>query len=167
MRCGDAFGASGGAGAPLILLHGYPQDHHALPRVASAFAEHFHVIVPDLRGYGPSDAPPDDPAHTVYSKRAMARDIVALMDVLGIGRAHLLGHDRGARVASWLALDHPGRVDRLGIIEILPTAASWRAFDAELALALWHSTFLTQPAPLPERLIGADPDFYLKTMIAR
>src|SRR6056297_3636728 len=114
-----------GAGEPLILLHGYPQNHMAWEKVAPAFAEHFDVIVADLRGYGDSDAPPDDPDHRTYSKREMARDIVGLMDVLGIGRAHVLGHDRGARVSYRLALDHPDRVARLGIVEVVPTGDFW------------------------------------------
>ena len=156
-----------GAGAPLILLHGFPQTHRAWARVAPVFASHFDTIVPDLRGYGASDAPPDDPGHTVYSKRTMARDVLGLMAALGLGRAHVLGHDRGARVAYRLALDHPDRVDRLGIIEVLPTADYWRRFDAGLGMAIWHWTFLAQPAPLPERMIGADPGFFAETMLHR
>jgi haloacetate dehalogenase len=142
-----------GAGAPLILLHGYPQNHMSWEKVAPTFARHFDVIVPDLRGYGESDAPPDDTEHTVYSKREMARDIVGMMDALGIGRAHVLGHDRGARVSYRLALDHPDRVDRLGIVEAVPTGDFWAAWTAELAFKAYHWTFLAQPAPLPERMI--------------
>lgn len=150
-----------GAGAPLVLLHGYPQNGLCWWRVAPALAARFRVIVPDLRGYGQSDAPADDAAHTVYSKRAMALDIIGLMDVLGIGRAMILGHDRGARVTYRLALDHPGRVSRIGIIEIAPTADYWAAWNAEMAMAAYHWTFLAQPPPLPERMIGADPVAYL------
>jgi haloacetate dehalogenase len=105
----------GGAGDPVMLLHGYPQNHMTWAAVAPRLAQSFDVIVPDLRGYGDSDAPPDDAAHTTYSKRTMARDIVGLMDALGLERAHVIGHDRGARVAYRLALDHPARVARLGI----------------------------------------------------
>jgi haloacetate dehalogenase len=155
-----------GAGAPLLLLHGYPQNHMTWARVAPTLAERFDVIVPDLRGYGASDAPEDDAAHTVYSKRTMAADIVALMDALALPRAHVIGHDRGARVAYRLALDHPGRVDRLGICEVVPTGDFWRAWDADLALAAYHWTFLAQPAPLPERMIGADPAAYLDWTLA-
>ena len=154
-----------GQGAPLILLHGFPQNHRAWGPVMPEFARHFDVIVPDLRGYGASDAPPDDSAHRVYSKRRMARDIVALMDHYGLERAHLLGHDRGARVAYRFALDHPARIDRLGIIEILPTADYWRAMDAQLAMAIWHWPFLAQPAPLPETLIGARPGWFIDTLM--
>ncbi|MFW5641498.1 MAG: alpha/beta fold hydrolase [Roseicyclus sp.] len=155
-----------GAGAPLILLHGYPQTHMAWEKVAPALAEDFDVIVPDLRGYGESDAPPPDDAHVAYSKREMARDIVGLMDALGLARAHLLGHDRGARVAYRLALDHPGRVARLGIVEVVPTGDFWAAWSAELGLRAYHWTFLAQPAPLPERMILADGPAYLDWTLA-
>lgn len=151
----------GGAGTPLILLHGYPQNHHCWETVAPTLARHFDVIVPDLRGYGDSDAPPDDATHSTYSKRTMAGDIVGLMDALGINRAHVLGHDRGGRVAYRMALDHPARVDRLGIIEIVPTGDFWANWSADLGLAAYHWTFLAQPAPLPERMIGADPAGYI------
>ncbi len=150
-----------GNGVPLILLHGFPQNHACWAPVAPALADHFDVIVPDLRGYGESDAPPDDAGHSVYSKRQMARDVVRLMDALGLERAHVLGHDRGARVTYRMALDHPDRVDRLGIIEIVPTGDFWAAWNAELALAAYHWTFLAQPAPLPERMIDADPVAYI------
>lgn len=151
-----------GRGAPLILLHGYPQNHMCWHRVAPALAEHFHVIVPDLRGYGDSDTPPDDAEHTAYSKREMARDIVGLMDALSIDRAAILGHDRGARVTYRLALDHPDRVRQLGIIEVVPTGDFWAAWDADLAMSAYHWTFLAQPAPMPETLIGADPVGYVE-----
>lgn len=147
-----------GIGAPLILLHGFPQNHHCWEKIAPALAERFDVIVPDLRGYGESDAPEGVAA---YSKREMALDIVGLMDALGLERAHVLGHDRGARVSYRLALDHPDRVDRLGIIEIVPTGDFWAAWNAELAMAAYHWTFLAQPAPLPERMIAADGPGYI------
>lgn len=150
-----------GAGTPLILLHGYPENHACWGKIAPTLAAQFHVIVPDLRGYGESDAPPDDAAHSVYAKRTMAQDIVGLMDALNLPRAHVLGHDRGGRVAYRLALDHPDRVDRLGIIEIVPTGPFWASWNAELAMKAYHWTFLAQPAPLPERMIGADPVAYI------
>jgi haloacetate dehalogenase len=150
-----------GTGAPLILLHGFPQNALCWSRVAPAFAGEFRVIVPDLRGYGRSDAPADDTGHRAYSKRTMAEDVVRLMDTLGLERAMILGHDRGARVTYRLALDHPDRASRLGIIEIVPTADFWAAWNAELALSAYHWTFLAQPAPLPERMIGADPVAYI------
>ncbi len=155
-----------GRGAPLVLLHGFPQNHACWAGVAPALARHFDVIVPDLRGYGESDAPADDAEHRVYSKRRMARDIVGLLDRLGLEKANVLGHDRGARVTYRMALDHPDRVDRLGIIEIVPTGDFWAAWNADLALAAYHWTFLAQPAPLPERMIGADPVAYIDWTLA-
>ncbi|NPD19923.1 alpha/beta fold hydrolase [Alterinioella nitratireducens] len=156
----------GGEGAPLILLHGFPQNHMAWEKLAPDLAKDFHCIIPDLRGYGDSDAPADDADHHVYSKRAMAGDIVGLMDFLGLERAHVLGHDRGARVAYRLALDHPDRVERLGIIEVVPTGDFWRAWDADLALKAYHWSFLAQPAPLPERMICADGPGFIDWTLA-
>lgn len=156
----------GGAGEPLVLLHGYPENGLCWSRVAPAFGRRFRVIVPDLRGYGESDAPADDAGHRTYSKREMARDIVALLAELGFISAHVLGHDRGARVAYRLALDHPQAVRRLGIIEILPTSEYWAHWDANLGMAAYHWTFLAQPAPLPERMIGADPVAYYDWTLA-
>lgn len=151
-----------GEGPPLFLLHGFPENHICWERIAPDLARDFHVIVPDLRGYGDSDAPADDPDHHTYSKREMARDIVGLMDYMGLERAHVVGHDRGARVTYRLALDHPDRVDRIGIVEVVPTADFWAAWDAELALKAYHWTFLAQPAPVPERMINADPLAYFE-----
>lgn len=156
----------GGEGPPLILLHGFPQNHMAWAKVAPELAQHFHCIIPDLRGYGDSDAPADDADHHVYAKREMAQDIIGLMDFLGLERAHVLGHDRGARVAYRLALGHPERVDRLGIIEIVPTGDFWRAWDAELAIKAYHWTFLAQAAPLPERMIAADGPGFIDWTLA-
>jgi haloacetate dehalogenase len=150
-----------GSCAPLILLHGYPQNGMCWSRVAEQFAQRFRVLIPDLRGYGDSDAPPDDAGHQTYSKRQMAADVIALMDHLDLPEAHILGHDRGARVAYRLALDHPARVRRLGIIEIAPTAEYWDSWGHDLGMAAYHWTFLAQPHPLPERMIGADPVAYL------
>ncbi len=150
-----------GSGPPLILLHGYPQNHMTWAPVAKDFAKHHRCIIPDLRGYGDSSAPEDDADHKTYSKRQMARDIVALMDQLGHETAHVLGHDRGARVAYRLALDHPDRVSKLGIIEIVPTGDFWSRWDAQLALKAYHWTFLAQAAPMPETMIAADPRAYL------
>lgn len=163
VQCGDVRLSvhRAGQGTPLIALHGYPQNHHCWAKVAPALAEHFDVIIPDLRGYGDSDAPADDPDHLTYSKRQMATDIVALMDALDIPEAHILGHDRGGRLAYRLALDHPRRVHKLGIIEIVPTGDFWASWDANLAMKAYHWTFLAQPAPLPERMIGADPAGYI------
>ncbi|MBO6602491.1 alpha/beta fold hydrolase [Rhodophyticola sp.] len=149
-----------GQGARLILLHGYPQNHMSWAKIAPALAEEFHVIIPDLRGYGESDIPPNDAENRAYSKREMALDIVGLMDALDLPRAHILGHDRGARVSYRLALDHPDRVDRLGIIEIVPTGDFWAHWGADLAMKGYHWTFLAQPSPLPERMISSDGPAY-------
>ena len=156
----------GGEGPPLICLHGYPQNHMCWAKIAPDLARDFHVIIPDLRGYGDSNAPADDADHHTYSKREMAADIVGIMDFMGLEKAHILGHDRGARVTYRLALDHPDRVDRLGIIEVVPTADFWAAWNAELALKAYHWTFLAQPAPVPERMIGADPVAYYDWTLA-
>ena len=156
-----------GQGAPLVLLHGYPQNGNCWHALAPRFAERFDVIVPDLRGYGRSDAPEDtalDPQG--YTKRTMARDIAGLLDALGIEAAHILGHDRGARVAYRMALDLPERVRHLGILEILPTAAYWDAMDAAFSMAVYHWTFLAQPHPVPEMLIAGAPRDYVSHTLA-
>ncbi|WP_179378955.1 alpha/beta fold hydrolase [Jannaschia marina] len=155
-----------GRGAPLVLLHGFPQNHRCWRPVLPMLAERHRCLLIDLRGYGDSDAPPDDSAHTVYSKRRMARDVVAVLDALGLDRVDVAGHDRGARVAYRFALDHPGRLDRLAILEVIPTVAFWAAWSAELAQAAYHWNFLAQPAPMPERLIGAEPHYWLDHTLA-
>lgn len=168
IACGDVSLSirRAGSGTPLVLLHGYPQNALAWARVAPALAARFDTIVPDLRGYGDSDAPPDDTDHRAYSKRQMAADLIALLDALDLPRAHVLGHDRGGRVAYRMALDHPDRIDRLGVIEIIPTGPYWSRWTADTALAAYHWTFLAQPAPLPERMIGADPAGYVDWTMA-
>ncbi|QBY02204.1 alpha/beta hydrolase [Rhodophyticola sp. CCM32] len=155
-----------GQGTPLILLHGYPQTHMTWVKIAPVLAEGLHVIIPDLRGYGDSDIPANDPENRAYSKREMALDIIGLMDALNLPRAHILGHDRGARVTYRLALDHPARVDRLGIVEIVPTGDFWASWGADLAMKGYHWTFLAQPAPLPERMISADGPAYMDWTLA-
>lgn len=155
-----------GAGTPLYLLHGYPQNSLCWSRVAPALAENHELFIPDLRGYGQSDTPDDDADHTIYSKRRMARDIANLAHHFGHEKISVLGHDRGARVAYRLAFDHPALIQRLGIIEIVPTAAFWDAWDADLAMAAYHWTFLAQPSPMPETLIAADPVGYIEHTLA-
>ncbi|MEJ1157736.1 alpha/beta fold hydrolase [Prosthecomicrobium sp. N25] len=152
--------------APLVLLHGYPQTHAMWHRLAGPLAERFRVVVPDLRGYGGSSVPEDRPGHAAYTKRAMAEDIVRLMADLGHDRFSLVGHDRGARVGYRLALDHPGRLDRLALLDIVPTAEMWSGMDARLALKVYHWLFLAQPAPMPEQLIGGAPIPYLEHTLA-
>ena len=150
----------GGSGPPLLLLHGHPQTHVMWHLVAPRLAEAFTVVAPDLRGYGESSKPPTRPGHEPYSKRAMARDAVAVMGALGFERFAVAGHDRGARVGYRLALDHPARVEKLAVLDVIPTGETWRRADRRFMLAWWHWAFLAQPAPLPERLIAADPDGY-------
>jgi haloacetate dehalogenase len=151
----------GGDGPPLLLLHGYPQTHVMWHRVAPILAERFTVVCPDLRGYGDSGAPSSDPEHTTYSKRAMAADQFQLMRTLGFTRFGLVGHDRGARVARRLTLDYPRAVTRLAVLDIVPTATIYAHLDRARATTVWRYFFLTQPFDLPERLIGADPAWYL------
>jgi haloacetate dehalogenase len=129
-------------------------------RVAPLLHDSFTLVMPDLRGYGDSSKPPTTDDHEPYSKRAMARDAVAVMRALGHDRFGVCGHDRGARVAYRLALDHPERVTKLAVLDIVPTGEVWRRLDMKAALGYWHWQFLAQPAPLPESLIGADPDNY-------
>jgi haloacetate dehalogenase len=151
----------GGAGAPVLLLHGYPQTHLIWHRVAPVLAERFTVVCSDLRGYGDSGKPRSDESHAPYSKRTMAQDQLELMRALGFEHFALVGHDRGARVARRLALDHPDSVSVLAILDIVPTEAIYRLLDQERAITVWRYFFLVQPPDLPERLIGADPGFYL------
>jgi haloacetate dehalogenase len=150
----------GGSGPPLLLLHGHPQTHVMWHLVAPMLAREFTVIAPDLRGYGDSSKPPTTDDHEPYSKRAMARDQVALMQQLGFDRFAVAGHDRGGRVAYRLALDHPQRVTRLAVLDILPTSEHFRRADMRFGLGYWHWFFLAQPFDQPERIIGADPTVF-------
>jgi haloacetate dehalogenase len=156
----------GGNGPPLLLLHGYPQTHVMWHRVAPALARDFTVVVPDLRGYGDSGKPASDAAHLVYSKRATAADMVAVMERLGFRSFRLAGHDRGARVAHRLALDHPARAERMCVLDIIPTRTVFQRVDKALATSTFHWFFLIQPE-LPEQLIGADPDFYIEWILRK
>jgi haloacetate dehalogenase len=145
----------------VLLLHGYPQTHAIWQRIAPVLAERFTVVCSDLRGYGDSGKPRSDESHEPYSKRAMAHDQLELMRALGFERFALVGHDRGARVARRLALDHPDSVSRLALLDIVPTETIYATLDQERATTVWRYFFLVQPPDLPERLIGADPGFYL------
>ena len=158
----EIFARLGGEGPPVLLLHGYPQTHEAWRSVATALAQRFTVVAADLRGYGRSSAPADDGEGSLYAKRVMAADMRAAMAALGHDRFHVAGHDRGGRVAYRLALDAPEAVERLAVLEIVPTGEMWRAFDAALAIRAYHWTFLAQPAPVPERMILAEPTAYLE-----
>lgn len=150
-----------GAGLPLLLLHGFPQSHLMWRDVAPLLADEFTVVCADLRGYGESDCPPSDADHLPYSKRAMAQDVVELMAGLGFERFCIAGHDRGGRVAYRAALDHPERVERLAVLDVLPIDVSWERADARLALGFWPWSLLAQPEPLPEYLLAAAPEAVL------
>ncbi|MGF1651170.1 MAG: alpha/beta fold hydrolase [Hyphomicrobiaceae bacterium] len=157
----EIFARSGGTGSPLLLLHGYPQTHVAWHRIAPALARQFNVVVADLRGYGASSCPPGDGGARAYTKRVMAEDMIALMRALGHDRFSIAGHDRGARVAYRMALDHPAVVDRLVLLDVLTTFDNWERMRWRGALFSYHWTFLAQPYPLPETLIAADPGYYV------
>ncbi|MCA8884745.1 MAG: alpha/beta hydrolase [Rhodobacteraceae bacterium] len=146
------------AAPPLLLLHGYPQSSAMWHPIAPRLARDYHVICPDLRGYGRSDKPAGGADHAAYSKRAMARDLIAVMDHFGHDRFVVAAHDRGARVAHRMGLDHPDRVRAAAILDIAPTREMYARTDRAFATAYWHWFFLIQPAPLPERMIEADPD---------
>jgi haloacetate dehalogenase len=153
---------TGGSGPPLLLLHGYPQTHLMWRNLAPRLAAEFTVVVPDLRGYGDSSKPPAGPDSSNYSKRALAQDQVETMAVLGFERFAVAGHDRGARVAHRLAHDHPERIDRLALLDIVPTLYRFETIDQKAATSSWHWFFLIQPSGFPERLIGAEAEFFLR-----
>ena len=159
----------GGEGSPLLLLHGYPQTRHMWHRVAPALSRHHHVVCADLRGYGDSAKPPGGARQAAYAKRAMADDMVAVMAALGYRRfaVAVAGHDRGARVAHRLALDHADRVTRLCVMDIAPTRHMFATADRHFATGYYHWFFLIQPDGLPDRLIGADPEYWLREKLRR
>lgn len=147
-----------GHGRPLLLLHGFPETHVMWHRVAPPLARQFTVVCADLRGYGRSGKPASTPDHAPYAKSAMAIDMVRLMDALGFPAFSVAGHDRGARVAYRLALDHPGCVERVALLDVIPTGEAFNRADIRFALAFWPWSLLAQAEPLPERLIAAAPD---------
>jgi haloacetate dehalogenase len=152
-----------GSGPPLLLLHGHPQTHVMWHKIAPRLAKDFSVIATDLRGYGESSKPPTTPDHAPYSKRAMARDQVEVMRRLGFDQFYVAGHDRGGRCPYRIALDHPQRVAKLAVLDIVPTGEAFGRADMAFGLGFWHWFFLAQPYPLPERMIGSDPDnFYFR-----
>lgn len=154
---------SKGAGPPLLLLHGYPQTGYMWHKIAPRLAEDFTVVVADLRGYGDSDKPTSSEDHAVYSKRAMAADMMAVMTALGHSQFFIAGHDRGGRVAHRLARDYPQAVTKLAVLDIAPTAMMYDTTDMHFATSYYHWFFLIQPAPFPETLIGSDPKFFLES----
>ena len=152
----------GGSGPPVLLLHGYPQTHAMWHLVASRLAEDFTVVAADLRGYGDSSKPFGSEDHATYSKRAMAADGVQVMQSLGFESFAAVGHDRGGRVGHRMALDHPDRVTRLAVLDIVPTRHVYATVGKDLATAYYHWFFFIQPYDLPETLIGANPGYYLR-----
>lgn len=152
----------GGSGPPVLLLHGYPETHVCWRKVAPILARHFTLVLTDLRGYGASSKPAGGPGHDSYSKRMMAEDQLRLMQKLGFDRFRVVGHDRGGRVAHRLALDHPSAVERVAFLDIAPTEKMYGATDRAFAEAYYHWFFLIQPFDLPERLIGAEAEYYLR-----
>ena len=163
---GDIFVRVGGDGPPLLLLHGYPQTHVMWHRLAPVLARHFRLVIADPRGYGRSSMPQNDRDNRVYSKRAMAADLVAVMTALGHERFAVAGHDRGGRVGYRMALDAPAVVERLAVLDIIPTYDMWTGMDGKLALKVYHWPFLAQAPPMPERLIESDTRFYLDWTLA-
>ena len=158
---------TGGAGPPLLLLHGNPQTHAMWHRLAPALARRFTVVAPDLRGYGGSHKPPATADHAPYAKRAMAADMAALMTVLGHDTFQVASHDRGARVAHRLALDHADRVSRLAVLDIVPTLEHFERTDMAFALGYYHWFWFAQPHPFPENLISAAPDVWWQSHTSR
>jgi haloacetate dehalogenase len=157
--------ATRGKGLPILLLHGYPENHLMWREVAPELAQEFAVVCPDLRGYGESSKPDGNGDHSNYSKRAMANDMVEVMAALGHREFLLAGHDRGGRVAYRLALDHPAMVKRLALLDIVSTRAVYEQGGMELASRYFHWYFLIQERPFPERLIGCDPAFWLREFL--
>jgi haloacetate dehalogenase len=148
----------GGSGPPALLLHGFPQTHLMWRDVAAALAREFTVVCPDLPGYGRSGCPRSTADHAAYSKRAMAGELVRVMNQLGFSSFALAGHDRGGRVAYRMALDHPAAVRQLAVLDIVPTGEAWDRADARFAVGYWPWSLLAQPEPLPERLVAAAPE---------
>lgn len=165
-KAGRIFLRQGGKGSPLLLLHGFPQSHVMWHKVAPKLAEQHTLVIPDLPGYGWSAAPVEGADHAPYSKRAMAAAMVEVMEHLGFAHFSLMGHDRGARAGYRLGLDHPGRLDALVVLDIVPTYVMWHKMDRARALQVYHWSMLAQPKPLPEKLIGAHPAWFLDWTMA-
>lgn len=157
----------GGSGPAVLLLHGHPETHLAWHKVGPRLAERFSVVAADLRGYGDSSKPPDGQNHTNYSKRAMGQDFAEVMTNLGFERFAVAGHDRGARVATRMALDYPDRVTHLAVLDNLPTRTMYQNVNKDFAMQYYHWFFRAQPAPLPETLIGNSVEFYIRRSFRR
>lgn len=158
---------TGGSGPPVLLMHGYPQTHAMWHKVAPGLARKFTIVATDLRGYGDSAKPPGGNDHAGYSKRAMAADQVEVMAALGFKRFAVVGHDRGGRVGHRMALDHPDCVERLAVLDIVPTWKIFAETDKQIATDYYHWFFLIQDHDFPERLIGADPEYYLRAKMGK
>lgn len=165
-EAGRIFLRQGGEGPPLLLLHGFPQSHVMWHKVAPTLAKHHTLVIPDLPGYGWSAAPEPGADHAPYSKRVMAAAMVEVMEKQGFAHFAVVGHDRGGRVGYRMGLDHPGRLDRLAVLDILPTHFMWHQMDRARAMKFYHWTMLAQPHPFPETLIGANPRYYLEWTMA-
>ena len=163
----EVAGHVGGSGSPLLLLHGHPQTRAIWHKVAPELMKYHTLVMTDLRGYGDSSKPQGTPDHSNYSKRVMAQDQVEVMKQLGFDRFDILAHDRGARVAHRLAMDHADSVSRLIMLDIAPTLAMYEKANNAFARAYWHWFFLIQPSPMPERLIEADPAAYIRDLMGR
>src|SRR4051812_19527756 len=153
---------TGGSGPPLLLLHGYPQTHIMWRKIVPDLAKEFTLVIPDLRGYGDSSKPPAGADFAAYSKRALAQDQVETMAALGFERFRVAGHDRGARVTHRLLRDHPERIERAAVLDIVPTLYRFETIDQKAATGSYHWFFLIQPSPFPERMIGAECEYYLR-----
>ncbi len=156
----NVHGVAGGEGPPLLLLHGYPQTHAMWHKVAPDLARHYRVVAADLRGYGRSGKPETDADHSPYSKRAMASDLIALMNQMGFAQFRIVAHDRGARVAHRMAMDWPDSVIEMILLDIAPTREMYQLADTAFARAYWHWYYLITPAPFPEKMIERDPEHY-------
>lgn len=163
---GRIFARSGGSGPPLLLIHGFPQTHVEWHRIAPDLARHFTLVLPDLPGYGWSVAPRGGPDHFPYAKRDMANVLIEAMEALGHARFMVCGHDRGARVAYRMALDHPGRPERVALLDIVPTYVMWERIRAAPSPRTEHWLFLAGPEGEPEREIGRNPTAYLDAKLA-
>jgi len=157
----------GGKGKPLLLLHGYPQTHSMWHKVAPQLSKDFHVICADLRGYGDSSKPESSEDHYTYSKRAMAGDIIEVMNALGYKKFFVAGHDRGGRVVHRMCLDFPANIEKACVMDIAPTHTMFSTADKNFATGYYHWFFLIQPGGLPEKLIGSDPEYYLTEKLKR
>jgi haloacetate dehalogenase len=161
------FARIGGAGPPILLLHGFPETHLMWRDIAPSLANDFTLVCADLPGQGASGCPTSDAGHFAYSKRAMSAVLNEMMAQLGFERFAVAGHDRGGRVAYRMALDHPGSIERLAVLDVIPIADAWRYADARLTLSFWPWSLMAQPAPLPERLISAAPEAVIDDAVSQ